>query len=116
KPCPARAQDGRGCNELWKLARVKESELARILEVGPLAARKSFASFNLLNYAPPQRTKESVAQDEYECPLCGCFTSAYAPSCPECGASFDEEEMDEAIRRAFLDEGIAGLVAVSASR
>jgi len=110
-PSRAQALVDRGYNALWKLARVKESDLARIPEVGPLAARKIFASFSLLNYAPPQRTKESVAQDEYECPLCGCLTSAYAPSCPECGASFDEEEMDEAIRRAFLDEGIAGLVA-----
>src|SRR5947199_9407066 len=69
------------------------------------------ASFHLLNYAPPKRTKESVAQDEYECPLCGCVTSAFSSYCLECGAPFDEEEMEEDIRRAFAQEGSPALLA-----
>src|SRR3989442_709630 len=69
------------------------------------------ASLHLIKYAPPRRTKESIAQDEYECPLCGCITSAFAPACLECGAAFDEEEMDEAIREQFASEGDAALLA-----
>jgi len=41
-------------------------------------------------------------------PLCGCINSRFAPACLECGASFDEEEMDEAIRRQFAAEGERG--------
>src|SRR5213593_1004635 len=51
------------------------------------------------------------AQDEYECPLCGCITSMFAAACLECGAAFDEEEMDEAIRQQFAAEGDAALIA-----
>ncbi len=104
-PARSRALIDRGYNALFKIARAKETELARIPEVGPLAARKIFASFHLLKYSPPQRTKESIAQDVYECPLCGCLTSAFARSCLECGAAFDEEEMDEDIRKQFAEQG-----------
>ena len=107
----AQALIDRGYDAPWKIARAKEDQLARIPEVGPIAARKMVASFHLLNYAPPKRTKESVAQDEYECPLCGCVTSAFSSDCLECGAPFDEEEMEEDIRRAFAQEGSAALVA-----
>src|SRR5205809_203314 len=107
----ARALIDRGYDAPWKIARAKEDQLARIPEVGPIAARKMVASFHLLNDAPPKRTKESVAQDEYECPLCGCVTSAFSSDCLECGAPFDEEEMEEDIRRAFAQEGSAALVA-----
>jgi len=107
----AQALIDRGYDAPWKIARAKEDQLARIPEVGPIAARKMVASFHLLNYAPPKRTKESVAQDEYECPLCGCVTSAFSSDCLECGAPFDEEEMEEDIRRAFAQEGSAALIA-----
>ena len=107
----AQALIDRGYDAPWKIARAKEDQLARIPEVGPIAARKMVASFHLLNYAPPKQTKESIAQAEYECPLCQCVTSAFSLDCIECGAPFDEEEMEEDVRRAFTGEGPAGLVA-----
>src|SRR5438093_1193122 len=110
-PSRAQALIDRGYDALWKIARASVDELARIPEVGPVAARKMLASLHLIKYAPPRRTKESIAQDEYECPLCGCITSAFAPACLECGAAFDEEEMDEAIREQFATEGDAALLA-----
>src|SRR2546422_3235830 len=109
-PSRAQALIDRGYDALWKIARASVDELARIPEVGPVAARKMLASLHLIKYAPPRRTKESIAQDEYECPLCGCITSAFAPACLECGAAFDEEEMDEAIREQFASEGDAALL------
>jgi len=112
----AQALVDRGYDALWKIARATEDALARIPEVGPIAARKMIASFHLLNYSPPKRTKESIAQDEYECPLCRCLTSAFAPHCIECGATFDEEEMDEDIRRSFAEEGDTALAAFYAGR
>src|SRR5213594_4401725 len=110
-PSRAQALIDRGYDALWKIARASVDELARIPEVGPVAARKMLASLHLIKYAPPRRTKESIAQDEYECPLCGCITSAFAPACLECGAAFDEEEMDEAIREQFASEGDPALLA-----
>jgi len=109
-PSRAQALVDRGYNALWKVARAKEADIGRIPEVGPLAARKIFASLQLLKYSPPQRTREEVAKQEYECPLCGCVTSAFAPSCSECGTAFDEEEMDEQIRGQFASQGEAGLL------
>src|SRR3989454_603598 len=109
-PSRAQALIDRGYDALWKIARASVDELARIPEVGPVAARKMLASLHLIKYAPPRRTKESIAQDEYECPLCGCITSAFAPACLECGAAFDEEEMDEMIREQFASEGDAALL------
>ena len=109
-PSRAQALIDRGYDALWKIARASVDELARIPEVGPVAARKMLASLHLIKYAPPRRTKESIAQDEYECPLCGCITSTFAPACLECGAAFDEEEMDEAIREQFASEGDAALL------
>src|SRR5207247_6388831 len=85
--------------------------MARILEVGPIDACNMVASFHLLNCALLKRTNESVAQDKYECPLCGCVTSAFSLDCLECGAPFDEEEREEDIRRGFAQEGPAALVA-----
>src|SRR3989475_2486864 len=105
----AQALIDRGYDAPWKIARAKEDQLARIPEVGPIAARKMVASFHLLNYAPPKQTKESIAQAEYECPLCQCVTSAFSSTCVECGAPFDEEEMEEDIRHAFAAEGPAAL-------
>src|SRR3989442_13548205 len=35
----------------------------------------------------------------------------FASACLECGAAFDEEEMDEAIRQQFVAEGDAALLA-----
>jgi tetratricopeptide (TPR) repeat protein len=105
----ARALIERGYDAPWKIARAKEDQLARIPEVGPIAARKMVASFHLLNYAPPKQTKESIAQAEYECPLCQCVTSAFSSTCVECGAPFDEEEMEEDIRHAFAAEGPAAI-------
>src|SRR5213594_587926 len=110
-PSRAQALIDRGYDALWKIARASVDELARIPEVGPVAARKMLASLHLIKYAPPRRTKEQIAQDEYECPLCGCITSMFAPACLECGAAFDEEEMDEAIRQQFAAEGDAVLLA-----
>lgn len=110
-PSRAQALIDRGYDALWKIARAPADELARIPEVGPVAARKMLASLHLIKYTPPQRTKELIAQDEYECPLCGCITSAFAFACLECGAAFDEEEMDEAIREQFAAEGDAALLA-----
>lgn len=106
----SRALIDRGYDALWKIARAKEETLARIPEVGPVAARKVVASFHLLNYAPPRRTRESIAQDEYECALCRCVTSAFAPRCVECGVAFEEEEMEEAVRRSFAEEGDAAIL------
>jgi len=110
-PSRAQALIDRGYDALWKIARASVDELARIPEVGPVAARKMLASLHLIKYAPPRRTKEQIGQDEYECPLCGCITSAFAPACLECGAAFDEEEMDEAIREQFASEGDPALLA-----
>ena len=107
----AHALIDRGYDAVWKIARANEETLARIPEVGPIAARKMLASFHLLKYSPPKRTKESIAQDEYVCPLCGCVTSAFAAACVECGAVFDEEEMEEDVRHAFAVEGISALLA-----
>src|SRR5256886_655258 len=107
----AQALIDRGYDAPWKIARAKEDQLARIPEVGPIAARKMVASFHLLNYAPPKQTKESIAQAEYGCPLCQCVTSAFSLDCIECGAPFDEEEMEEDLRRAFTGEGPVGLPA-----
>jgi tetratricopeptide (TPR) repeat protein len=110
-PSRAQALVDRGYDALWKIARASPDELARIPEVGPVAASKMLASLHLIKYTPPRRTKESIAQDEYECPLCGCITSAFAPTCLECGAFFDEEEMDQAIRQQFAAEGDTALLA-----
>src|SRR5256885_2747946 len=110
-PSRAQALIDRGYDALWKIARASVDELARIPEVGPVAARKMLASLHLIKYAPPQRTRELILQEEYDCPLCGCITSAFAPACLECGASFDEEEMDESIRRQFAGEGDGALLA-----
>src|SRR5436309_274357 len=110
-PSRAQALIDRGYDALWKIARTSVDELARIPEVGPVAARKMLASLHLIKYTPPRRTKEQIAQDEYECPLCGCITSTFAVACLECGAAFDEEEMDEAIRQQFAAEGDATLLA-----
>src|SRR5213593_806870 len=110
-PSRAQALIDRGYDALWKIARTSVDELARIPEVGPVAAHKMLASLHLIKYTPPRRTKEEIAQDEYECPLCGCNTSMFAPACLECGAAFDEEEMDEAIRQQFAAEGDAVLLA-----
>ena len=110
-PSRAQALIDRGYDALWKIARTSVDELARIPEVGPVAAHKMLASLHLIKYTPPRRTKEEIAQDEYECPLCGCITSMFAPACLECGAAFDEEEMDEAIRQQFAAEGDAALIA-----
>jgi hypothetical protein len=110
-PSRAQALIDRGYDAPWKIARAKEQTLARIPEVGPVAARKMVASFHLLNYRPPRRTKESIAQDEYACALCGCVTSAFSSRCVECGAVFDEEEMEEDVRHAFQVEGESGLLA-----
>jgi helix-hairpin-helix protein len=107
----ARALIDRGYDALWKIARAKEQNLSRIPEVGPIAARKMVASLHLLNYTPPRRTKESVAQDEYACSLCGCVTSAFALGCVECGAVFEEEEMEEEVRHSFQIEGASGILA-----
>jgi tetratricopeptide (TPR) repeat protein len=107
----AQALIDRGYDALWKIARAKEQNLARIPEVGPVAARKMVASLHLLHYTPPRRTKESVAQDEYACSLCGCVTSAFALGCVECGAVFDEEEMEEEVRHSFQVEGASGVLA-----
>jgi hypothetical protein len=107
----AQALVDRGYDTLWKVARAKEESLARIPEVGRVAARKLVASVRLLNYAPPKRTKEAIAQDVYACPLCSCITSAFAPTCVECGATFDEEEMEEDTRQSFTEEGTLALLA-----
>src|SRR5712691_10543820 len=106
-PSRAQALIDRGYDALWKIARTSVDELARIPEVGPVAAHKMLASLRLIKYTPPRRTKEEIAQDECECPLCGCITSRFAPACLACGAAFDEEEMDEAIRQQFAVEGDA---------
>ena len=100
----ARALIDRGYDAIWKIARATEAELARIPEVGPVAARKIAASLQLLSYQPPQRTKEQIVQDEFECPLCQCITSAFSSACLECGATFDEEEMDESIRKELEED------------
>src|SRR2546422_4851294 len=110
-PSRAQALIDRGYDALWKIARASVDDLARIPEVGPVAARKMLASLHLIKYSPPQRTTELILQEEYDCPLCGCITSAFAPACFECGASFDEEEMDESIRRQFAAEGDGALLA-----
>src|SRR2546425_831618 len=110
-PSRAQALIDRGYDALWKIARTSVDELAGIPEVGPVAAHKMLASLHLIKYPPPRRTKEEIAQDEYECPLCGCITSMFASACLECGAAFDEEEMDEAIRQQFVAEGDAALLA-----
>ncbi len=110
---PSRSQAiiDHGYDALWKLAGASQEDLARIPEVGPVAARKMLASLHLIRYSPPHGTKELILQEEYACPLCGCITSAFAPECLDCGASFDEEEMDESIRREFAAEGDGVLLA-----
>ena len=109
-PSRAQALVDRGYDAFWKIARAKEEQLAQIPDVGPVAAHKMVAWFHLLNYSPPKRTKESIAQDEYACPLCDCVTAAFPAGCVECGAKFDEEEMEEDVRQSFAEEGDAALL------
>ena len=54
---------------------------------------------------------DTVLDGEFGCPLCGCVVSAFAPSCVECRAAFEDEPFDDALRRRVLKELAGSLLA-----
>jgi len=100
-----------GYDAIWKLRRASEEELSRIPELGRAGASAVKAALRSVPHEKPHRPKEAVLDEELECPLCGCVTSAFSSTCLECGATFEEEEMDEEVRRSLVEDGEQGLLA-----
>ena len=100
-----------GLGAVWKLRRATEQELAAVPDVGPEAARRILDALRSLPPSALSPTREVQPDEEFECPLCGCVTSAFATFCSDCRAGFEEEEMDEATRKNLLRDGDQGLLA-----
>jgi predicted amidophosphoribosyltransferase len=100
-----------GYNALWKIARATETELSRVKGIGPKSAQGIKESLKFLLLVGRRKTKEEVLSEEYECPLCGTLTSLFSTRCHDCGAEFDEEELDEEFRREVEREEDKGLLA-----
>src|SRR5438093_3293113 len=100
-----------GYNALWKIKRASEEELARVRLIGARSAKTVKDSLRFILLLPRRKSKEEVLQEEYACPLCACVTSLFAKSCKDCGAEFDEEEIDDAIRKEVEKEADRGLLA-----
>ncbi|MGQ0797167.1 MAG: hypothetical protein ACT4OI_04775, partial [Methanobacteriota archaeon] len=111
-PEQARALVGAGYRALWRIGRAQESDLASVPGIGPEAAKAIFQRFRAIPLDQRPRAKPPAhADEEFECPLCGCVTSSFALSCRDCRAAFDDEEMDEEVRRTLLRDGDQGLLA-----
>ncbi len=110
-PARARALLEAGYTALWKIKRARLDELAAIPEIGREGAREILSSLRFVLQFPQRRSKEAVLDEEFQCPLCGCVTSAFSPGCVDCRASFEEEEMDEELRASLLRDGNQGLLA-----
>jgi len=106
----ARALLAHGYTAAWKINRASVKELAAIEEVGIEGAREIREGLRFVRQFPQRRRRE-VLDEEYTCPLCDCVTSAFSAVCPDCGVAFDEEEMDEDVRRSLLQEGEHSLLA-----
>jgi hypothetical protein len=100
-----------GFNRLWKIQRASEGELAKVKGVGPRNAAQVKDSLKVLIVMSQKKTKEEVLSEEYECPLCGTVTSSFASRCYDCGAAFDEEQLDEDFRKEVEREEEKGLLA-----
>ena len=107
----AKALLKRGYNAPWKLQRAAEAELARIPEIGPEAARRIQAAVRSQLNLGAWKGRDAVLDEQCECPLCRCPTSSFATACLDCGAVFDDEMMDEAVRRELNEQGPRGLLA-----
>ena len=100
-----------GYNALWRIKRASVEELGRIRLIGPRGAKMVKDSLRFILLLPRRKTKEEIFSEEYACPLCGCVTSLFAKSCTDCGAVFDEEELDDEVRREVQKELEKGLLA-----
>jgi len=100
-----------GYNALWRIKRASDEELGRIRLIGPRGAKMVRDSLRFILLLPRRKSKEEVLSEEYACPLCGCVTSLFAKGCSDCGAVFDEEEIDDELRREVEKELEKGLLA-----
>ena len=100
-----------GYNALWRIKRASDEELGRIRLIGPRGAKMVKDSLRFILLLPRRKSKEEVLSEEYACPLCGCVTSLFAKGCSDCGAVFDEEELDDDLRREVTKELDKGLLA-----
>jgi len=100
-----------GFNALWKIKRAAEADLARVAGIGPRGARTVKDSLRFILLLPRRKTKEEVLEEEYACPLCGAVTSLFSRECRDCGARFDEEELEEDLRKEVDREVDKGLLA-----
>src|SRR2546428_636078 len=100
-----------GYNALWKIKRASEDELGRVRQIGPKSAKAIKESLKFILLLPRRKSKEDLLAGVHACPLCGCITSLFAKSCPDCGAVFDEEEMDDELLREVRGEHEKGLLA-----
>ena len=100
-----------GYNALWRIKRASDEELGRIRLIGPRGAKMVKDSLKFILLLPKRKSKEEVLSEEYACPLCGCVTSLFAKGCSDCGALFDEEELDDELRREVAKELDKGLLA-----
>ena len=100
-----------GFNALWKIKRATDEEIGRIKAIGPRGAKTIKDSLRFILLLPRRKSKEEVLSEEFTCPLCACVTSLFAKSCKDCGAEFDEEEIDDAIRKEVEKEADRGLLA-----
>lgn len=100
-----------GYNALWKVKRASESELAAIKAIGPQAAKTIKDSVRFMLLLPHRRSKEEVLEEDRQCPLCRCVTSLFAKKCHDCGAEFDEEELDIDVRAEVEREPDRALLA-----
>ena len=100
-----------GYNALWRIKRASVEELGRIRLIGPRGAKMVKDSLRFILLLPRRKSKEEILSEECACPLCGCVTSLFAKICSDCGAVFDEEELDDEIRRDVQKELEKGLLA-----
>jgi len=100
-----------GYNALWKIARATEADLARVKGIGAKGAGQIKEALRFLLLVGKKKSKEEVLSEECECPLCGTVTSLFATRCHDCGAEFDDEELDEEFRREVEREEDKGLLA-----
>lgn len=100
-----------GYNHLWKIQRASEGEIAKVAGVGPKNSALIHKALQSLLVLAKRKNKDVALSEECECPLCGTVTSIFATRCYDCGAIFDEEELDEAFRQEVKSEGEKGLLA-----
>ena len=100
-----------GYNALWRIKRASVEELGRIRIIGVRGAKMVKDSLRFILLLPQRKSKEQILSEEYVCPLCGCVTSLFAKTCSDCGAVFDEEEIEDDVRREVQKELDKGLLA-----